>query len=104
MGRGGVEPDGAGLADAPGAPEGAGVVDGAVVSGVVALSAWIDWAMSRTCIRASPIAVPSCGRRLSSADLSWAWSVVGLTRVTGCDANATMPTRILGGSWSMNDS
>ena len=59
--------------------------------------------MSRTCISASPIAVPSFGRRPSSAFLSWTRSVVGSTRVSA----ATQTPRARRGSsaaaGSMND-
>ena len=60
--------------------------------------------MSRTCIRASPIAVPSRAVRLLIADLSCTRSVVGVTSVTGSEAKATTPTRTFSGSWSTNDS
>ena len=35
--------------------------------------------------------------------MSWLRSVVGVTRVTGSLANATIPTRTSSGSWSMNE-
>ena len=49
------------------------------------------------------MAVPSRAVRPSIAALSWARSVVGLTSVTGSEANETTPTRTPAGSWSMNE-
>ena len=84
-----------GAADAPGVAAGLGE---ALASGVSAFSFWIFSAMSRTCISASPMAVPSRAVSPSMASLSCFRSAVGLTSVTGSDANETIPTRMPSGS------
>ena len=70
----------------------------------VPASALIDSAMSSTRIRASPIAVPSRGFRVSIASSSLAWSAVGSTSgLRAADANDTIPTRIPAGSCFTNE-
>ena len=84
-----------GAADAAGALGAAGAARG--VGRLGRRPAWIFSAMSRTCMRASPIAVPSRGCQAVDRGLELCPVGGRLTRVSGWDANETMPTRTLVG-------